>query len=94
MHVPGVRRRNLAGMLDRAPVLLRATRDFEDIGHQSIRVGAIPTIEPLNAIEITQSAPVKKQVVWTTDFWYPVDRETDTLIDGDEEIEEQKRNKA
>lgn len=63
MRVARMGRRNATSVPDGAPMLLGASRDFDNPGHQSIGVRAVLTIEALESIEVTQFVPIKKDVI-------------------------------
>ena len=89
-----MRRRNATRVLDGAPVLLGTGGDFSDVGDETVSVGAIVAIEAFEEVEVTEFAAVEEDVGIARDFRDAVDRKRKRLIDGDEKIEQQKRDDA
>jgi len=85
---------NSPRVLDWAPVLLRPSCDFHNVGQQSVGIRAVHTIQPLKRIQISQFVPVDRHVVPAPRFWHAVDRKANPLIYRNEEIKQHKRNDA
>ena len=89
-----MRRLDPAGMLDRAPVLLGPGGDLAGIGGNTVSVGTIETVEFLDQVEVGQVLAVENDVVGPTHLRNAIDRETDALIDGHEEVHQDEGNPA
>src|SRR5689334_19903971 len=81
-------------MLDRAPVLFRPSCDFSCVSAESIRVRTVQAIEAFQKIDVLESASIEDQVVRTSYFRNSVHGKANSLIGGQEKIEESKGNNA
>ena len=89
--VPGL---ETEGMFDGAPILFGASGDFLDVSDDAVDVFAIAAIEPFDAIEITQMAPVHDDIILAPDLGNSVNGETDELVKVGNQVQQQDREKA
>jgi hypothetical protein len=87
-----VRLRQRMCMLDWTEALLRPGGDFSDVREQAVGAGTVDATDFLNRIQIGQASSIENQIVSAPNLRDSVNRKADELIDGDEKVEEQKRN--
>src|SRR6476646_4548350 len=80
------------GMFDWTPILLSAPRDLANICNQSIRVGTIGEIELFERVQVSKMVPVEYQIFATAHLRYSINRKADALVNGYEQVEQDKRN--
>lgn len=78
-------------MLDRAPVLFRSSRNLARMGEETIAIRAVDAVDALHQIQVPEPTAVKDKVVRTHDL-RDGNREANGLINGQEEINQHKRN--
>ena len=81
-------------MLDGTEMLFGSASDLDNISQQSVSVRTIDASNFFDRVEICQAAAIKDQVIPARDFGDSIDRETDRLVDGDGQIQREKRNGA
>src|ERR1019366_6034187 len=81
-------------MLNGAEMLFCAGSDLHDISQQSVGVRTIDATNFFDDVEIRQAAAVKHQVIPALDFGDSIHRETYCLVDGDRQIQREKRNRT
>ena len=74
------------GMFDRAPELLGSSRDFLDIGDQTVEVAAIGAVYFFNQIQIVEILMIEDDVIPAFDFWNTVSRKARCLIEADASV--------
>jgi hypothetical protein len=81
-------------VLDRAPILFGARRDFAQVGGDAVAVRAVEAVELLDQVEVGQVLAVEDDVVGALHPGDAVDREADPLVQGDEQVHQQEGNPA
>src|ERR1035438_10184314 len=94
MPVARMRRAEALCVFDGAPVLFGSRGDFGGIGEQSVSVRAEGAVQALQKIQIFQIPSIVNEIVRAPDLWDSVNREADALVNGQEQIEQKKRNDA
>lgn len=84
----------LLGMFNRAKILLGARRHFCNEGEQPVGIGAVDATDLLDRIQISESSPVKHEVVFPSNLWDSVDWKADRLIERNRGVEKQKGKHA
>ena len=87
--IAAVQSTDASGVLDRAPILLRACGNFLDVGDQSVKVTAIAAVEFFNKIQIIQILRIEYDIVFALDFRDAVNRKAGGLINRDDQVHEQ-----
>ena len=88
-----MRGENLARVLDRTEILLGARQDLGHVSHQPVGIFAIGAVNLLDPVEITEVVAVKYQVVAAPHPGDAIDRKAGPLVDADEGIEHDERNR-
>ena len=78
------------GMLDRAPILLGAGADFPYIGNEPVGVRTVKTVEFFDDVQVGKLFAVVHQIVGAAHLGNAVYREAGRLVEGYEQIEEEK----
>jgi hypothetical protein len=81
-------------MLDRTKVLFASRRYFGDEGEQSVGIRAINATDLLDRVQIGQPPAIEDQVVFPSNLGNSIDREADTLIEGNRGVKQQKGKHA
>jgi hypothetical protein len=79
-------------VLDRTPVLFRASCNLHGVGEHTVAIRAIQAIDALESIQVAQSLAVNRDVVPSARFRYAVDGKANGLIDGNEQVQQYKWN--
>ncbi len=75
-----------------AETLFSAGRDLLRVGDESVQVAAVEAVHLLDQIEITESMTVEDDIVASSHFGDLVDRKADSLIESDENIQNDGRD--
>ena len=81
-------------MLDGAEALFRSGGNLSNIRKQPVGIGAIDTADFLDCVQIGQTASVEDQVVLASNLGNSIDGKANGLVDGNEEVQQQKRNRT
>lgn len=86
-----MRRRNRAGVFDRAPILLGACGHFAHICEQPVGVAAEGAVHFLDPVQVRQLMSIDREVPAARHTCNPVDRKADRLIERHPQIENDER---
>lgn len=87
-----MRRDQFAGVLDGAPILLRACGDLAHVRKEAIGVGAVAAVQLFEGIEVREALTIEDDVILTPDLGDAVHGKADRMVDADAEIEQQHGN--
>ena len=81
-------------VFDWTPILLSAGRDLRHKSENAIGIGAIQAVHFFNEIQISQAVPIEQNEIRSADFWNAVNWKTDHLINGDDQVEKNDRERT
>ena len=81
-------------MLDGTEAQLRSRRDLGNIREQPVGVGAIDAANFFDGVQVRQAPSIEDQIVSPPNLLDLIERKANGLVDGHEQIQQQKRNHA
>lgn len=76
------------GVLDRAPVLFCARRNFADVGDDAVDVRAVDAIEALKRVQIGEASAIKAEVLMSFHLPHAVCAKADGLVSAHPQVGE------